>query len=56
MRLALVLALLLVSCRAWRDDWNIKTADECIKKKCTAEEVTAREECETTCKRRFKWK
>ena len=53
MRLAILLVLV-TSCGALREDWGIKSADECIEKKCTDHEPTAREECRTTCQRRFR--
>lgn len=53
MKLAIFLVLV-TSCRAWREDFAIKSVDECIEKKCTDHEPTAREECRTTCQRRFR--
>lgn len=49
-----LLLLLLVDCRAWRDELNIKSEHECIEKKCTNHEVTEHQQCVDQCHRRFK--
>jgi hypothetical protein len=53
MRIAFLL-LAITSCRAWRDELNIKSEHECIEKKCTNHEPTEYEQCTDQCHRRFK--